>query len=187
VVAGREHRRVDDRCRADGVGLLQWLGSSGTLRLLVALSGVFLVLLAGARVTGGRRRALAVAGALAVVVLAVALSPTPGRLWAALHGTSEDRILFVEDGSGLSLIKDGVDPESGRPASVFYVHGLSQSHLPYGSYHTVLGALPAFLHPRPVDVAVIGLGSGDTVFGVAGRPRRSASTASRSSRPRSRL
>ncbi len=153
-----------------GVGLLHWLGSSGTLRLLVGLSGVFLVLRAGALVGGGRRRALATAAALAVVALAVALSPGPGRLWAALHGTSEDRILFVEDGSGLSLIKDGIDAESGAPMSVFYVNGLSHSHLPYGSYHTVLGALPALLHPRPVDVAVVGLGSGDTVFGIAGRP-----------------
>jgi spermidine synthase len=53
--------------------------------------------------------------------------------------------------------------------SVFYVNGLSHSFLPYGSYHTVLGALPALLHPRPVDVAVIGLGSGDTAFGIGGR------------------
>src|SRR5262249_13764019 len=35
--------------------------------------------------------------------------------------------------------------------------------------HTVLGALPAFIHPDPRTAAVIGLGSGDTVFAVAGR------------------
>ncbi len=77
---------------------------------------------------------------------------------------------FAEDGSGLSLLKDMIDPESGTPVTVFFVHGLTQSSLPFGSYHTVLGALPALIHPRPVEVAVIGLGSGDTVFGVGGRP-----------------
>lgn len=77
--------------------------------------------------------------------------------------------MFVEDGSGVSLIRDGIEPESGTAMSVFFVNGLSHSFLPYGSYHTVLGALPALLHPRPVDVAVIGLGSGDTTFGIGGR------------------
>ncbi len=152
-----------------GVGLLHWLGSAGTLRLLVGLSGVFLVLRAVVGVARGRRRVLVLATAVSLVALAVRVSPASARLWASLHGTSEDRIVFVEDGSGVSLIRDGIDPESGTAMSVFYVNGLSHSFLPYGSYHTVLGALPALLHPRPVDVAVIGLGSGDTTFGIGGR------------------
>jgi spermidine synthase len=35
--------------------------------------------------------------------------------------------------------------------------------------HTVLGALPAMVHPAPGAIAIIGLGSGDTLFGVGGR------------------
>jgi spermidine synthase len=34
----------------------------------------------------------------------------------------------------------------------------------------VLGALPAFMHPAPRSAALIGLGSGDTLFAIAGRP-----------------
>ena len=51
-----------------------------------------------------------------------------------------------------------------------YANGLGQSHLPFGGVHTVLGALPAMIHRAPVTVAVIGLGSGDTVFAIGGRP-----------------
>ena len=51
-----------------------------------------------------------------------------------------------------------------------FVNGVGQSTIPYGDVHTGLGMVPAFLHPHPRDVAIIGLGSGDTVYGMAGRP-----------------
>jgi spermidine synthase len=63
-----------------------------------------------------------------------------------------------------------IDPARAEPIHVVYVNGLGQSTLPYGDVHTALGAVPAFLHPRPSSAAVIGLGSGDTVHAVAGRP-----------------
>ena len=152
-----------------GVGLLHWLGTASTLRLLVGLSGVFLVLLAALRCVGQGARALGVAVALLTAGLAILASPGSATLWARLHGTTEDRVLFVEDGSGLSLLRETVVPETGRPLTTFHVHGRDQSHLPFGSYHTVLGALPVLVHPRPLALAVIGLGSGDTVFGIGGR------------------
>jgi spermidine synthase len=52
---------------------------------------------------------------------------------------------------------------------IVYVNGIGQSWIPYGGVHTALGAVPAFMHPDPRDAAVIGLGSGDTVFGLAAR------------------
>jgi hypothetical protein len=36
--------------------------------------------------------------------------------------------------------------------------------------HTALGAVPAFIHPSPKSAAIIGLGSGDTAWAMAGRP-----------------
>jgi hypothetical protein len=51
--------------------------------------------------------------------------------------------------------------------------GLELSSFPYGHYdgiHTLLGALPVMVHPDPRRVAVIGVGSGDTAYGAAGRP-----------------
>lgn len=76
-------------------------------------------------------------------------------------------MLFDEDGAGLSLLKFENRVSAG--AVEVYVNGLGQSWLPYGNIHTALGVLPVFIHPAPTDVAIIGLGSGDTAFGVAGR------------------
>jgi hypothetical protein len=100
------------------------------------------------------------------VALAVAL---PGNhvVWGRLHG-SETGLIVGEDGSGTSVLRRITQP--GRDGAIVYVNGLGQSWIPYGGVHTTLGALPAFVHPDPRDAAVIGLGSGDTVFGVAGRP-----------------
>ena len=43
------------------------------------------------------------------------------------------------------------------------------SSLPFGGMHTLLGAVPAVLHASPAEVAVIGLGSGDTAWAAACR------------------
>jgi spermidine synthase len=72
----------------------------------------------------------------------------------------------AEDATGLALVKH--DTRTGGRA-VVYVNGIGQSWIPYGNIHTVLGALPAFVHPHPRTAAVIGLGSGDTLYAVAGR------------------
>ncbi len=74
-------------------------------------------------------------------------------------------MIHGEDGSGLALLK----VRNNAKDVVVLANGLGQSGLPFGGIHTVLGALPAFLHPDPKRIAVIGLGSGDTVFAAAGR------------------
>jgi spermidine synthase len=150
-----------------GLVLLHVLGTAWTLRLLVTLGGAFLLLLVAVSFEG-RRRLLPSLAAVAATAAAAAASPSPQWLWARLHGTTPERIVFAEDGSGLALLKE--DREEDRLRTVVFANGLGQSHLPYGSYHTVLGALPVLLHPRPESVAVIGLGSGDTLFGIGGRP-----------------
>ena len=149
-----------------GLALLHLLGTAGTLKLLVALGGVFLVLLARVRGRGGRRaRRLEVAVALAFVAFAAWLSPEAPTLWGRLHGASSDRVLTAEDGSGLSVLKEHRPPV----ATSVFVNGLGQSQLPYGGGHTRLGMLPVLLHPHPTSLAIIGLGSGDTVFSAGGR------------------
>ena len=55
------------------------------------------------------------------------------------------------------------------------VNGVYHSWLPYGGVHSLLGALPAMMHPNPRDVVVIGLGSGDTGVG-RGEPRGNPKT-----------
>ena len=148
-----------------GWWFLDALGTAATLKLLTALSSAFLV---GAALSGRRQRlaprfGLAVAAALLVVAM-----PGTAQLWSRLHGTTVDRMIFAEDNTGLSVIKADADTFGGE--KTVFVNGVAQSVIPYGEIHTALGALPALLHPDPRDVAIIGLGSGDTVYAAAGRP-----------------
>jgi predicted membrane-bound spermidine synthase len=144
---------------------LTWLGTAMTLKLLVASGAVFLWLLGSMAGDPGRARGRRLA--LAAMAGICLLLPGTSRLWATLHGTTPDRVIVAEDGSGLSVLK-AQRAEFRGPTGVF-VNGLSQSWIPFGGIHTELGALPLMLHPSPRDVAVIGLGSGDTVFSLAGR------------------
>ena len=148
-----------------GFLLLHWLGSAWTLRMLVLLGGAFPVLWSRARGRGSLRAA---AAALVVTGAAAWLSPSAVTLWSKLHATTPERILLAEDGSGLSVMKDEVEGADVR--TTVLAHGVSQGKLPYGGYHVELGALPVMLHPRPAEVLVIGLGSGNTAYGAGGRP-----------------
>jgi predicted membrane-bound spermidine synthase len=139
--------------------LLNVLGTAGTLKTLTALSLVF-VLFAVKR--AALSAALVVAMALTLVVM-----PEAQRLWARLHGTTSDRIVYGEDASGLSVLR--VEPSASQPRTTVFVNGLGQSMMPYGEVHTALGMLPAFVHADPRHVVIVGLGSGDTVYGAAGR------------------
>lgn len=146
---------------ATGLVLLPLIGTAATLRLVVAAAIVPAVLLA----RQGHTRTAGLAGAVALAT--AAFLPNSASLWASMHGTTDERILVAEDGAGISLLK--ADGESFEGRTWVFVNGLSQSWIPYGNNHTSLGALPAFIHPNPEDVAIIGLGSGDTAFSAAGR------------------
>ena len=144
---------------------LAMLGSANTLKLLVGVSGLFAL---GMMVLGERARSVWVGAAVSLVIAgAMLVMPDAGVLWARLHGTTVDRIIFAEDNSGLSVIRG--DGENGAGPRVVFVNGMGQSVLPYGEIHTVLGALPSLVHPNPRNIAIIGLGSGDTVYAAASR------------------
>ena len=151
--------------------LLDKVGTAGTMKLLAILGGMFAVLAAALALRGSSwslaRRLPAMPAALviaaAVFVPLLVVMPPAGTLWAHLHGTVVEAMVYAEDGSGLSVVNT-----DGRNA-ILYANGIGQGALPYGEVHTALGALPAFMHPAPRTAAVIGLGSGDTVHAVAGR------------------
>ncbi|MDP7570895.1 MAG: fused MFS/spermidine synthase, partial [Myxococcota bacterium] len=141
-----------------GLLLLGWLGTSGSFRLLLVVGVVFGVL--GVRHYGARGRF----GVLAVVLaLLVFLVPDGERLWNRLHGDHRGRVLFEEDGTGVAAIT----PDGGKLR--LSVNGKGHSWLPFGNMHSILGALPAALHPDPIDVAIVGLGSGDTAWAAGFR------------------
>ena len=152
--------------------ILGLLGTAATLKLLTASSSLFLI---GAwrEMAWGPR---AVPAALAVAVAAlIAMMPSSESLWARLHGTTVDRVIVAEDHSGLAVIKARGARLTGQ--KIVFVNGVGQSVIPYGDIHTALGALPALVHPSPRDVAIIGLGSGDTVFAASARPETATLTA----------
>jgi spermidine synthase len=146
-----------------GLVLLDWLGTAGTVRLLVCCSIPFLFLHARTRSHGLVWWAT---GAAAGSVLLLAYSiPSATTLWARLHGALPEEVIQAEDSSGLSVLKR----KAGTDFTIVHANGLGQSSLPYGGIHTALGALPAMMHANPKSIAVIGLGSGDTLFGIGGR------------------
>jgi hypothetical protein len=142
---------------------LTYLGSAGSIRLMTVIGGLFSAFAAAGGGAAGRWRLARATLAFSVAAVAVVRLPDGRQLWALLHGTEPSHIVQGEDATGLSVLK-----ASGARATVF-VNGIGQSWIPYGGIHTALGALPAFVHPRPGTVAVIGLGSGDTVHAIAGR------------------
>jgi spermidine synthase len=144
---------------------LRLFGTGASLTAVVAASSVFA--LVGLPLAHARRwDRWRLAAAFVVIMLAAAM-PGGDVLWARLHSTELELVVQAEDESGVSLLKQwGSDRSQG--ATVF-ADGLGQSELPYDGIHTILGALPAFFHPAPRDAVIIGLGSGDTVFGMAGR------------------
>jgi spermidine synthase len=159
---------------------LNVLGTAGTIKGLLIVSVFPLLALRALPPASSRSlrtllsgRAGAVALAVAVV-LAALLSPSAEALWARLHGARIDQIVFGEDATGLSVLR--VNGTTVKEGTTVFVNGVGQSELPYGRIHTALGMLPAFLHPDPRQIAVIGLGSGDTAYAAAGRPQVEAVT-----------
>jgi spermidine synthase len=153
---------------AAGWLLLPALGTAGTFKVLVGLGSC--LALPFARIRWPRTsRAAWTTQAAAVIVTGgtIALIPGGHALWASLHAAPPRHVLYAEDGSGLSVLKS--ESADFRGAVTVFVNGLSQSWIPYGNVHTALGALPVLIHPAPGDIAIIGLGSGDTAFSAGGR------------------
>lgn len=159
-----------------GLLALEHLGTPGTLRVLLGLGVLFA--LVGWR-SYGRGFALV---ALGLSLLAWAV-PGPDRLWRRLHGVRSDvkLVFFEEDATSVVAL---TPDEGGWRLSV---NGKGNSWMPYGSGHTLLGAMPATVHPAPLDVAVVGLGSGDTAWASAWRRETRSLTVFEISAPQPRV
>ena len=161
-----------------GALFLTLQGTTGTLRLLIALGGIFLILWTNLRfratpsgTRAGRVVALAIAGA------AIWSVPSRTVLWGKLHGSTFEEIISAEDGSGLSVLK--TERPDFSATTVVYINGLGQSWIPFthlSGIHSQLGIIPIMLHHEPRDIAVIGLGSGDTLYSLGGREETQAIT-----------
>jgi spermidine synthase len=141
-----------------GLVLFDHLGTVGTFRLLCGVGVGFALI--GLR-TEGRGFA---AAAAALAALAVLL-PHPDRIWSQLHALQpQEKAIVEEDASGVSAL---VERRAGRWE--VYFNGRRHSWIPFGGVHTNLGAAPAMIHPDPAEVAIVGLGSGDTAWAAGAR------------------
>ena len=146
-----------------GLVLLERVGTAGTFGLLIAVSGAVFLLVRWRAAGATRGLALRAAG---LVLVLVAL-PANQALWGRLHGISRKTppAFIGEDASAVSAMFPG-EGERWRVT----VNGLPHSWLPFEGIHTLLGAVPALIHPSPEEIAVIGLGSGETAWAIACRP-----------------
>lgn len=162
---------------AIGLLSLSWIGTTGTMRLLMVVGVAFAAV--GLRRFGVRSAFAPLAAAL--LLLAVVL-PGQRRLWLRLHGATAPTALVDEDATGVAAILP-----SGKPPWRVYVSGKSHSWLPFGGIHSALGATPAIVHPDPKDVAIIGLGSADTAWAAGCREETRSVTVFEISGPQPRL
>ena len=160
-----------------GLVLLRALGTTGTLKLVVGCGLAFAAVGIAAYGLGRPLTLLA----LALLALLPAL-PDQRGLWLRLHGTERSETLLLEDETAVVALV----PRQGAHWNVC-VKGAAHSWLPYGGIHSLLGALPAAVHPDPADVAIVGLGSGETAWAAGCRPETRSVTVFETAAPQERL
>jgi spermidine synthase len=143
-----------------GLWLLSAIGTTGTLRLLMVCGVLFAVV--GIACYG--RRSIFVALAVGLALLAMFL-PGQDGLWLRLHGRADGESAFVEEDATavIGMVGDNLNRWG------VWVNGKTDSLLPWGGMHTFLGAVPVLVHPEPREIAIIGLGSGDTAWAAGCR------------------
>ena len=100
------------------------------------------------------------------LILVIVLLPNNEKLWMKLSGMADKKKFIVkEDETALSFIKTLGEE------SYVYVNGLGQSMFPFNRdiTHFTLGAVPVLIHPKPVDIGIVGLGSACTLYNAGGR------------------
>lgn len=138
------------------------LGTSLTLKILVLTGTLYLILLYL------KKYITFFKATIGSVFLFLIVFFIPGKqdFWRVASGVKEvSNFIFEEDKTALSSIKIG------QNESTVFVNGLGQSHFPMQSdyFHIMLGAVPAFVHPQPQSIGIIGLGSAGTLYGASGR------------------
>ena len=146
-----------------GALFLGWIGTPGTLSLLVLVAASF-GCLAVARSGLGARPAR-VGGVLGVSLLLAWAVPDEQRFWARLHGSPLDEVVVAEDASSVVAMQ-----RLQHGGAILRVNGTGMSMMPYGQVWNWLGLVPALLHPNPKNVLLIGLGTGNTAWAVGAIP-----------------
>ena len=151
-----------------GLFLLHYLGTSGSLRLLVLLGLMFIcaLVIEGVRTRAGWRWQFVHAVLAVALIFALVGFPNNFGFWSRLHAVQRgEQVILGEDRTGVSLMKYK-SPESG----ILYIAGHQQSRVPFLNIHGVLGFLGVLVHPNPKSVLVVGHGTGGTAYGAGANP-----------------
>lgn len=157
-----------------GLVLLQWLGTSGTIRLLTLIGVLFVVALLrdarhaqsdAARSYMSAVRSPLYAIFLVLLVFMIAMFPANTAFWSTLHGvTPRAGAIVAEDRTGVAV----VTPDVGSHR--LYIGGHVQSNVPFLPIHGALGLIGPLVHLHPRSILVIGHGSGGTVYASGVNP-----------------
>ena len=100
-----------------------------------------------------------------ILVLAL-IFPNNQNLWKTFQGSHGKEILVREDKSSVSTIKLNFDNSK---RDIVFLNGLGESYFPYQEDlgHLQLGYLPVVLHPNPEKIAIVGFGSGGTLYAAS--------------------
>lgn len=154
---------------AAGYVLTRWLGLWGTFAAFCVLAGS-----AGAAVLLRSRRTGLAGGLVAALVAAIALvmaSPEQAPAWRTERG--EEVVRRWESAYGwIDVVRSSKDDSLKVRQNLHYRHGSTGAS---AAREYRQGRLPLLLHPRPADVAFLGLGTGLTAApAVADRDVRRA-------------
>jgi predicted membrane-bound spermidine synthase len=142
-----------------GFVLLQYIGTTGSIRLLLGMGLVFTcVALIESQGTGGRWRSAWLAVPVALLLLIVSF-PTNLRFYASVNLANATKAILAEDRTGISLLAT----ESPTKAKLYF-GGQVQSRVPFQPGHLILGLLGPLMHPHPQSALVVGLGTGGTAY-----------------------
>ncbi len=143
-----------------------FLGTATTIKMISLIGFLYVFLLRKNKLLSSLN-ALIFSGLLIGLIY---VFPNNSRFWDAFLGIKEQgKIIVEEDDTALSSIK----LDSGHSLQdIVFINGLGQSVLPYrkDSIHAALGSIPSLIHPSPQDIAIIGLGSGGTLYSMSGNP-----------------
>ena len=143
-----------------GLVLIDWLGTAGSLRLLLVIGLGFLFALRPKLIKN-----LFTIILIIISAVAIAIFPSNNRLWAALHAVDPQAYFIVaEDSTSVAAIAE----TNGK--GKLLASGQMQANFPYLHIHGLLGSIPALLHPNPTEVMIIGLGSGGTPHTIGINP-----------------
>ena len=143
-----------------GLVLLNYLGTTGTIKLLCCIGIGFILAIRPYRIRA--KFAIILAD---ILIITIIMFPNNTQLWAALQAVDKDAYFIVaEDSTSVAAIAE----TDGK--GLLFASGQIQANFPYMHVHGLLGSVPALLHPQPTNIMIIGLGSGGTPHTIGVNP-----------------